>query len=56
MSHAVTPYIQVSFRSIRPFKGYRRKTGLREAETDSKSWYTQLSTVCVGNGSSSLFR
>ena len=50
-SRAVTPYVQVSFRFIRPFKGYRQKTGPRDSETDSKSWYTQLSTACVGNGS-----
>ena len=34
-SHAETPSVQLSFRSIRPFKGYSRKTGPREAETDS---------------------
>ena len=31
-SRAETPCAQVSFSSIRPFKGYRRKTGPREAK------------------------
>ena len=35
-SHAETPYAEVSFWSVRPFKGYRKKTGSREAETDSR--------------------
>ena len=35
-SHAETPCAQVSFRPIRPFKGYRRKTDPREAETTDK--------------------
>ena len=35
-SHADTPCAKVSSSSICPFKGYRRKTGRREAETDSR--------------------
>ena len=35
-SYAETPCAQVSFWSIRLFKSYRRKTGPREAETDSR--------------------
>ena len=45
-SHAETPCIQVSFWSIRPLKGYRRKTGPREAETDSR--YCCMISVCHG--------
>ena len=40
-SHAQTPCAQVSFWSIRPSKGYCRKTRPREAETDS-SWRTSV--------------
>ena len=35
-SHAETPCAQVSSSSIRLFKGYRRKIGPGEAETDSR--------------------
>ena len=35
-SHAETPCDLVWSRSIRPFKRYRRKTGPRKAETDSR--------------------
>ena len=36
-SHAETLCFLISFWSIRPFKGHRRKTGPREAETDSSA-------------------
>ena len=35
MSHAETPCAQILLWHIRPFQGYRRETGPREAETDS---------------------
>ena len=37
-SHAENPYVQVLFWSMRPLKGYRRKTGPHEAENDSRYW------------------
>ena len=37
-SHAETPRAKVLFWSIRLCKEYRRKTGPREAETDSSTW------------------
>ena len=57
-SHAETPCAQVSLKTIRLFKGYPRKTGPREAETDSRwgqsskqelnGWFGWLATKLTG--------